>query len=106
MDKRQAPRVSLMAELTYQMEGVAITKRVSDISEGGLFIDTPVPSDVGTKLRLRFVLDGATVEAEGVVAYSQPFIGMGIEFTRVVGDGIERIHQFVTRTLTPAGVGF
>ena len=105
MDKRRSLRVSLMAELTYQVDGVAITKRVTDVSEGGLFIDTPVPSEVGTALKLRFLLDGEPVTAEGMVVYAQRFIGMGVEFTALSEPSREAIRRSISRLSSPQPIG-
>jgi hypothetical protein len=93
-----------MAELTYLIDGSAVTKRVSDVGEGGLFVDTPVPSEVGTQLKVRFVLDGEVVEAEGKVAYAQPFIGMGVEFLRISPEHREVVRRFVARMVEPVTV--
>ena len=94
-----------MAEITFQVDGVAITKRIADISEGGIFIDTPVPSEVGTPLSLRFSLDGEAIEAEGRVAYSQPYIGMGVEFTEISPDSMSCIRTYVSRAAESMAVG-
>jgi uncharacterized protein (TIGR02266 family) len=98
MENRRSLRVSLMAELTYQVDGVATTKRVTDVSEGGLFIDTPVPSEVGTPLTLRFLLDGEPVTAEGTVVYAQRFIGMGVEFTSLSEPCRAAIRRYISRS--------
>lgn len=98
MERRRYGRMGMMAELRHAADGeagAAITKRVTDLSEGGLFIDTPVPAAVGTLLSLRFDLDGRSVEAEGRVAFAQAFIGMGIEFTRVAPEVAEAIRVAV-----------
>ena len=95
MDKRRKYRVNMMAEVTYCAEGMAVTKRVTDISEDGLYIDTPVPSAVGTELGLRFVVDGHAIEAKGRVAHCQTFIGMGVEFTSISEESRAIIAELV-----------
>ena len=105
MDSRRAPRVSIMAELRYPESagGTTILKRVTDIGESGVFVDTPVPSDVGTELELRLHLDGRLVVAEGRVAFAQAFIGMGVEFTGMDAESRARVRAFVAR-LRPEAV--
>ena len=95
MEKRETTRVSIIAEVTYSVGGVGVTKRVTDLSEGGLFIETPVPVGVGTEMRVRFILDGQPVSAEGRVIYTQPYVGMGIEFTGISDLGRLTICEYV-----------
>ena len=99
MEKRAAPRVSIVAEVTFNVDGVGITKRVTDLCEGGLFIETPVPMAVGTELRVRFVLDGQPVSAAGRVAYVEAYTGMGVEFT-----GISDLSRLAVRDYVAAQV--
>lgn len=95
MEKRETPRVSIVAEVTYAVGGVGVTKKVTDLGEGGLFIETPVPVPSGTVLRIRFVLDGQPVSAEGRVVYVQPYVGMGVEFTGISDLARIAIREYV-----------
>jgi len=97
-ERRRSRRVCLMAEVTYSSGSGCITKRIADVSEGGVFIDTPVPAEVGAELSVRFNLAGVVVCAEARVAYSQPYIGMGVEFTRISSEARTAIRDYVTRT--------
>jgi len=105
MERRRSRRVSVMADIDYQVDGVAMSKRIADISEGGVFIDTPVPAEVGTAFTLRFALDGVQIEARGLVAYSQPYIGMGVEFVDLAPHCRLAIRQYVARATVPEAVG-
>jgi hypothetical protein len=61
--------------------------RVQTLSMGGLFISTPNPPPVGTKLRLVFEIPGGSVRAEATVRNVVPGEGIGVEFTRIaLGD--------------------
>lgn len=95
MEKRETTRVSIVAEVTYAVGGVGVTKKVTDLSEGGLFIETPIPVEIGTAMRVRFVLDGQPVCADGKVVYVQPYMGMGIEFTGISDLGRLTIREYV-----------
>jgi len=105
MERRRSRRVSVMADIDYRVDGVVSSKRIADISEGGVFIDTPVPAEVGTTFRLRFALDGNQIEAQGRVAYSQPYIGMGVEFVDLAPQSRLVIRDYVARAATPQLVG-
>lgn len=57
----------------------------SDISEGGIFVQTMNPLAVGSQVRLkiRFEADPSLYLAVGLVRHSLSSVGMGIEFTHV-----------------------
>ena len=57
--------------------------RVKTLGMGGLFISTPNPPPVGTKLRLAFDVPGGNVGAEAIVRNIMQGEGMGVEFTRM-----------------------
>ena len=63
--------------------------RVKTLGMGGLFISTPNPPPVGTKLRLAFDVPGGNVGAEAIVRNIMQGEGMGVAFTRM--DSGERV---------------
>ena len=91
-----------MTEITYQCDGVGIAKRVSDISEDGVFIDTSVPSAVGTEIAMSFDVGGRSIEVYGRVVHSQPFIGMGVQFVSLPADVRNLIEEFVEQAAMAA----
>lgn len=101
MERRRSRRVSVTAEVVLQVDGTMTVQRVSDISEGGAFIDTPVPADEGTELILHFALDGMSIGATARVAFSRQYVGMGIEFTSLSEGSREAIREFVAATPEP-----
>jgi hypothetical protein len=60
-----------------------LSSRVQTIGMGGLFISTPNPPPVNTKLRLAFEVPGGSVRPEVIVRNVAPEQGMGVEFTRM-----------------------
>jgi hypothetical protein len=68
--------------------------RVRTIGMGGLFISTPNPAPVGTKVRLAFEVPGGNVHPEAIVRNVAPGRGMGVEFTR-----LELKEQFLLQKL-------
>ena len=75
--------------------------RLSDLSEGGFYIDTINPVPEGSIIAFRFVLvekDGdSIIEGEGRVAWQRPFQGMGIAFTRLSDDVRDRLKAHFSR---------
>ena len=64
---------------------------------------------MGTTLKMLFILDGESIQAEGRVVYSQPYIGMGVAFTRISEHHRDLIRKFVVNLAgveaTPTPVG-
>jgi hypothetical protein len=83
--KRQYPRISLPKGMFVAWHGgdLQLFSRVRTIGMGGLFISTPNPPPVGTKLMLVFEVPGGNVRAEGIVRNVVLGEGMGVEFTRM-----------------------
>lgn len=82
---RRFPRVTLPKGMSVAWHGsdLQLFSRVRTIGMGGLFISTPNPAPVGTKLLLAFEVPGGNVQPEAVVRNVAPGQGMGVEFTRL-----------------------
>lgn len=100
-EKRRSPRGARMTEIVYTHEGLHFEGRLSDLSEGGFYIDTINPIPEGSIIAFRFVLvekDGdSIIEGEGRVAWQRPFQGMGIAFTRLSDDVRDRLKAHFSR---------
>ena len=88
---RRYPRISLPNGMNLSWHGgdcdLQLFSRVKTLGMGGLFISTPNPPPVGTKLRLAFEVPGGSVRAEAIVRNIVPGDGIGVEFTRMnLGD--------------------
>jgi hypothetical protein len=88
---RRYPRISLPRGMNVSWHGVdrdlQLFSHVQTLSMGGLFISTPNPPPVGTKLRLVFEVPGGSVRAEAIVRNIVPGHGIGVEFMRMdLGD--------------------
>lgn len=83
--QRRFPRVTLPKGMSVAWLGtdLQLFSRVQVIGMGGLFIATPKPAPVGTKLRLAFQVPGGNVQPEAIVRNVAPGQGMGVEFTRM-----------------------
>ncbi len=93
---RRYPRASLPNGMSVAWLGsdLQFFSRVQTIGMGGLFIATPNPAPVGTKLRLTFQVPGGSVLPEAIVRNVAPGRGMGVEFTRM-----EPSERFLLETL-------
>jgi len=97
-ERRRFPRQPVIVELDYQSDSPVIRARLSDLSEGGMFVDTVNPLPPGSELKFRFRLsrnaDEPPLVGLGRVAWNQPMLGMGIEFVRFNADGWERLRSY------------
>ncbi len=87
MTDRVHDRIPLCLEVEYRTAGAFLVAYSSNLSKGGLFIESDPPLAVGTDLLLRFnVPDSGPIEVRGHVAWIRPTpsegkpAGMGVEF--------------------------
>ncbi len=87
VDDRVYERVPLAIEVEYRTAGAFLVSYSSNLSKGGIFLDTPSPAAEGTELTLRFTIPPSEViEVRGRVKWVRPQVvdgqpaGMGVEF--------------------------
>ncbi len=81
-EKRHHARISWLAEAQVwcRDEDVHWDGRLTNISEGGCFVDTLVPLEEGSRVALKVKDDGGSLEIPGKSLYGQPTIGSAIAF--------------------------
>lgn len=96
-DRRQTPRVPFIKEVKVDRMGI---RRAADLSAGGIYVETLVMHPPGAVLPLSFNLDRETVSLKAKVAFTEPGIGMGLEFCHVpaaVRCKLEALIQQISR---------
>ena len=68
-----------------------LSARVSELGANGCYFDTISPFPEGASILLKIVRGLVFFEAPGLVAYSRPSLGMGVEF--------QKIHPYFLRVL-------
>jgi len=105
-NKRRATRLHHEIPVAYRSVGSFLTDWSTNISQGGLFINTRKTLPVGTAVRILVQLPGASFpfQLEGRVTRVTEFAnranmvpGMGIEFTDVDEAKRRELEQFVAR---------
>jgi len=93
MEKRRALRYPFVAsaELIEVKSQTQLSARVSDLSLHGCYFDTISPFPEGTSILLKIAKGLIFFEAQGLVAYSQPNLGMGVAF--------QTIHPYFQKVL-------
>jgi uncharacterized protein (TIGR02266 family) len=105
-NKRKAARLQHEIPVAYRSVGSFLTDWATNISQGGLFINTRKPLPVGTEVKIIIQLPGAAfpfdigarvkrVEAVGNPTNAAP--GMAVEFTELDRARREQIESFVQR---------
>jgi len=103
----RAPRVEYELPVAYSSVSGFVTDWATNLSRGGMYINTDQPLPVNTVVRLLVTLPGAhfpvelkgrvtRINAMGAVAANQP-PGMAVEFVDVDDDKRSRIGEFVER---------
>ncbi len=90
-------RYALYRDLTivYEGHGQEISLRVPDLSQRGMFINTPQEFPEGAVLRVRFRLSGTgeEVSARGEVRYCLAGVGIGLEFVEISAEAEQAIEE-------------
>src|SRR6202166_1268816 len=81
--------------VVWEHSGIRKVSRVSVLALGGLFISTPAPPPNGDTINLTFEVPGGEVRARALVRDSQPYKGMGVEFTVMGQEARARLRQLM-----------
>ena len=100
-NRRSGPRVVLAIPVSYRVDGTIATAVTLNIGAGGLAVRTMNPLRPPDKVHARFRLPGSglDVEAQCRVAWSDPRVGMGLQFERVDPADQAAIDDYVDRHL-------
>ena len=97
----------LKCRVTIELQAGAGTTPVfanlTDVSLGGCYVETSTIVAPGSKIKLGFSMDDASLTAEGVVARLDPGSGIAVQFREMNREGRERmfkIIEFVQKTTT------
>jgi uncharacterized protein (TIGR02266 family) len=104
-NKRRAARLQHEIPVAYRSVGSFLTDWATNISEGGLFINTRNPLPVGTAVKLliqlpgasSFQLDGRVTRVTEFDNHANMVPGMGVEFTGVDDGRRREIEGIVER---------
>ena len=98
-DKRRFPRVNWLTEarVLCRDEDVSWNVRLTDISEGGCFVDTLVPLTEGSPVSLQLQDPMGTLDIPGKILYGQPTIGSAISFDAMDAGTQERLRRVIAK---------
>jgi uncharacterized protein (TIGR02266 family) len=106
VERRRFPRIPVSLEVSFDTGEEILSSYLFDLNEGGLFISTPNPMEVGTRMRLYFKLPhreesldivGTVVWRQGEDSTSKP--GMGVRFDEVKEENRELFDAYILEQL-------
>jgi c-di-GMP-binding flagellar brake protein YcgR len=95
-ERRDGPRVKAKVPVEIHLEGSDTPLRgaTSDLSLHGCYIESMFPFPIGTIVELKLQLAG-TLLVVGSVVTSDPQVGNGIHFTKMLPEDIEGLRAFL-----------
>ena len=95
-DRREYPRVKVRVPVELCVEGSDTPLRgaTSDLSLSGCYIESVFPFPIGTTLELKLQVDGTLLVLATIVT-SDPQVGNGLKFTRMLPEDIEELRAFL-----------
>lgn len=96
-DRRQYARFKCFISALLRVQGsqLPIWGQVTDISQGGCYVQLSQPLPVGTRISLELLMKIANLRGEGVVCSSHSGRGMGIKFVEMSNEYRDQVRQFV-----------
>ncbi len=106
-NRRRGPRVVLAIPVSYRVDRTLATATTLNIGAGGLAVRTMNPLRPPDKVHTRFRLPGSAmdIEAQCRVAWSDPRVGMGLQFERVDPADQAAIDDYVDQHAGDAAAG-
>lgn len=99
MDKRRHRRIPYEVTVDIASEDDFIIARVTDISEGGVFVDTECALEVGTACQVEIDLGFRIITVSAEVAWHKrdrgAFSGMGMRFAQMSASVRDALRNFI-----------
>src|SRR5438046_8720905 len=96
-NRRGSPRVVLGIPIQYRFGSTIAAALTLNLSHGGIAIRTTSPLESNARIRVRFRMPGSKhdIDAEGLVAWSDRRVGMGVRFEKLDAAQQALIDHFV-----------
>lgn len=90
-------KISFPLELRDERVNTPMRLNATDISGNGCYVETVMPLNIGTTLRVDFWMEEEHVTATAQVRTRDPGVGMGIEFTGLTDDTKKRFQSHLDK---------
>jgi hypothetical protein len=94
-DRRKSERVKCSISVELHSAGQVIWGKASDLSQGGCFVEMPIPLKPESKFEIVLWLGGTKLRLQGVVASASPGFGIGVRFSSVSPQDQEFLQQHI-----------
>jgi hypothetical protein len=101
--RRVRHKISFALGLRDERTNIPMRVNATDISGNGCYIETIMPIQAGTSLRVEFFMEDERVTSTAIVRTCDPGVGMGIEFMSLTPDLQDRFQRLLEK-LDPAGI--
>ena len=96
-DRRTEQRRDVCLDAVWNGKSGNYTARVTDLSEGGCYVDTMGAAQVNEVITFRLQLpDGEWLELSGEVAHQTPPLGFGLRFINLTDQQHERLRSLLS----------
>jgi len=93
-ERRNEKRLEVCLDAVWDGKSGNYSARITDLSEGGCYVDTLGEAQVGEILCLKLQLqNGDWLELTGEVAHQMPPLGFGIRFVNLNSKQLETLHS-------------
>jgi hypothetical protein len=92
--EHQRLKIKVPIEIYTENSTSPIRGATSDLSLTGCYIETIFPFPIGTQLEIKLQMEG-TLLVVGTVVTSDPQVGNGIHFNRMLPEDIEELRAFL-----------
>jgi hypothetical protein len=95
-DRRNEKRLDVCLDAVWDGNSGNHSARITDLSEGGCYVDTLGQAQVGEVLNVKLQLhDGECLELTGEVAHQMPPIGFGVRFVELSSEQLEKLRSLL-----------
>jgi len=95
-DRRSEKRLDVCLDAVWDGNSGNHPARITDLSEGGCYIDSLGEAQVGEILNVKLQLqNGDWLELPGEVAHQMPPMGFGVRFVNLNSDQLEKLHSLL-----------
>ena len=101
-DRRSEKRWDVCLDAVWDGKSGNHLARVTDLSEGGCYVDTLGEAQVGEVVVFKLQLpDGEWLELTGEVAHQTPPLGFGLRFVNLTDEQQERLQSLLDQLQPP-----
>ena len=99
-DRRKEERLEVCLDAVWDGKSGNYTARVTDLSEGGCYLDTMGEAQIGEIVSFKLQVPGGDwLELTGEVAHQSPPMGFGLRFVDLTDEQMERLRSFISHLL-------